>query len=302
MPATTLAPRYPRFAAYCAAARPKSEWWRIILGCAGIFALQQALLVAVVGLLRQRYGSGFADALLLAITYGMTPGSLVLLLSSFAIVGSATLLAVRIVHDRPPATLFGPSVAAAFRTFLWVAPALIALDLVLVPVYLATTALQPHLQVTSFLTWLPLALPALLIQVSAEELIFRGYLQQQLGVLSRNALVWMVLPSLVFAGLHHDPMTYGTNAWLSTLWTFAFAILAADLTARSGNLGAAIAFHFAINFSGFFLNGIAGNADGLALWTMSVDLSDPAVFRPMVLGDFLALLNTWLLARLALRT
>ncbi len=55
---------------------------------------------------------------------------------------------------------------------------------------------------------------ACLIQTGAEELVFRGYLQQQLAARFASPLIWMVLPALIFGAVHYDPATAGPNVWL----------------------------------------------------------------------------------------
>nr|WP_255697260.1 CPBP family intramembrane glutamic endopeptidase [Sinirhodobacter sp. WL0062] len=151
------------------------------------------------------------------------------------------------------------------------------------------------------LRWLPVALPLLLIQVTAEEVVFRGYLLQQLGVRSARPLVWMALPSALFGVLHYAPGDFGANAIWPALWAFVFGCLAADLTARTGNLGAALAMHFATNFSSIFLVGLYGNLDGLALYTLVINNRDLASLAPYLATDFVGMLVSWLLARLMLR-
>ncbi|MGB7322276.1 MAG: CPBP family intramembrane glutamate endopeptidase, partial [Albidovulum sp.] len=91
------------------------------------------------------------------------------------------------------------------------------------------------------------------------------------------------------------------NAWLIAIWAMLFSCFAADLTARTGNLGAALAFHVANNISAFLFIGIAGNLDGLALWSIVIDLKDSASTGPLLAMDFLVMFSAWLLTRLTLR-
>jgi hypothetical protein len=85
------------------------------------------------------------------------------------------------------------------------------------------------------------------------------------------------------------------------LWAAFFGVLAADLTARSGSLGAALGFHMANNVVALLIIGVGGTLDGLALWSLPIDLTDPAVARPALIVDFATMIVSWLLARLALR-
>lgn len=151
------------------------------------------------------------------------------------------------------------------------------------------------------LRWLPVMLPLLLVQIAAEELIFRGYLLQQLAARSRSPWVWMVAPSVLFGALHYSPAEFGPMALWPALWAMGFGCLAADLTARTGNLGAALALHFTNNLSSMILVGLYGQLDGLALYTIVINPRDPAAFGPYLAADVAAMLVAWLAARLALR-
>ena len=55
------------------------------------------------------------------------------------------------------------------------------------------------------------------VQISAEELAFRGYLMQGLAARFRARAVWWGLPALLFGLMHWNPATFGPNAWLVVL-------------------------------------------------------------------------------------
>ena len=141
----------------------------------------------------------------------------------------------------------------------------------------------------------------MLIQTGTEELLFRGYLQQQLAARFPAAWVWMGVPSLAFGMLHFSTEQYGASAWFVVIWAVCFGLAAADLTARTGNLGAAIGMHFANNAATLLLVGLYGRMDGLALYNAVVDLSQPFAQLPYLAIDSVTLLVSWLAARLILR-
>jgi hypothetical protein len=93
----------------------------------------------------------------------------------------------------------------------------------------------PNTELSLWMSFLPLALVGVLIQTGAEEVLFRGYLQQQLAARFSSPILWMVLPSAIFAALHYQPEVMGDNTWLMMGAVFVFALLAADLTAVTGN-------------------------------------------------------------------
>jgi hypothetical protein len=119
-----------------------------------------------------------------------------------------------------------------------------------------------------------------LIQTGAEEVLFRGYMQQQLAARFSSPIMWMVLPSAIFAALHYQPEIMGDNTWLMMAAVFVFAVLAADLTAVTGNIGAAWAMHFVNNALAILVVATDGPLSGLALYIapISPDGRDPPLF------------------------
>lgn len=292
---------YAPLETFAAPARARAEPWRL-LPAIGIIVGTYLGLLALLGLyLTETYGQLIAVAFMQRVAQGGTPGAMLVLLWTFIGLVLGTFAAVRLVHGRPAGTLFGPSFRRARRDFLKVAGPVLALHLVLLPMTLGAENLRPGLSLAAFLGYLPFALPGLLIQTGAEEIVFRGYLQQQLAARFNHPVIWMGLPSALFAWGHYMPADYGDNAWAVALWAGVFGLLAADLTARTGNLGAALGLHLANNFSALFLTGLENELDGLALWSMAIDLSDPGVIGPALTLDLAIMIISWLIARVALR-
>jgi membrane protease YdiL (CAAX protease family) len=148
---------------------------------------------------------------------------------------------------------------------------------------------------------LPLSLFVVLIQVSAEEIVFRGYVQQQLAARFKSPLIWMVLPSVLFAFGHYLPDTAGENAVMIAVWAGVFGIMMADLTARSGTLGPAVAVHLWNNVSAILIISLPGDLSGLALYLAPFGMEDAAAMRAWLPVDFALMFVSWLAARLALR-
>ncbi len=279
----------PAFARYIAPAQARPEIWRLLLGAGFIAAFYVGVMFALAVAVRLTGMQG---------TRG--PVATLALIYSFMAMGAGALLAARLFHGRGPATLFGRA-APLLRDFL----RCMALVLVLYGLAFAFLpvpgGLQPGLDP---LRWLVLLAPAaigLLIQTGAEELVFRGYLQQQLAARFRSPVVWMIVPSALFGLLHYEPTIMGDNAWHIVAATGLFGLVAADLTARTGNLGAAWGLHFANNFYALLIVSAQGPLEGLALFTMTVPQSDVAAIRPLLFADMVGLLILWGLARLVLR-
>lgn len=291
---------YRPLAAFAAAARPKHELWRTAAGFILIIVLYIVWTIFFFNILIQHYGRMIAHAIQDAMMRAATPGVTLLLLFSFLGLAAAPILVTRALHGRRAGTLFGPF-GAAVADFLPVVVATMSINLLLLPLMLTDESIQPGIGWADFLGFLVPALIGLLVQTGAEELVFRGYLQQQLAARFRSPLVWMALPSALFAFAHYLPDSYGPNAWLICIWAALFGCFAADLTARTGTLGAAIGFHFANNVAAFLLIGVRGDMDGLALWTMPLDMTDPHAVWPVMIVNVVTLVVSWLAARVALK-
>lgn len=294
-------PAYAPHDGFVAPARPRRELWRLFVAGVLIVAIHLGLLFLFGLYLTQTYGRFIAEALLQRMGKGDSPGVMLLLLWSFLGLAAGPILAARLIHNRPAGTLFGPSPRRVVADFFTVALPVAAMHVLLLPLALASQDIRPGLNLAAFLAYLPFALPGLLIQTSAEELLFRGYLQQQLAARFAHPAIWMGVPSALFALGHYLPEDYGANAWAVAAWAGMFGLLAADLTARTGTLGAALALHFANNLGSLLLVGFERNLDGLALWSRSIDLAAPGVLGPALAVDFALMVTSWLLARLVLR-
>lgn len=230
-----------------------------------------------------------------------TPAGVLINLLTFGLLIVALAVVVRIVHRRDLWTLIGP-VPLAMRQFGRALGAMVllygAVALIPMPESVAPT---PNVGVGTWAAFLLPALVALFLQVFAEELIFRGYLQSQLAARFASPVIWLAVPSVAFALLHFDAANYGGNAWIVVLWAAGFGIVAGDLTARFGTLGPATALHFINNFSAILIAAPDGMFDGLALYSYPFALDDTAAITAMMPVDLLVLFCGWLAIRLSLR-
>jgi membrane protease YdiL (CAAX protease family) len=234
---------------------------------------------------------------------GKTPGSMLTVLFGFAFIILGTGAAARLLQDRNPLSLIGPLQPAATQ-FWQVCRYLIFLNIVMLvlPPYdgPVEAELVPNLPFSAWLLLLPLSLTALLIQVSAEELLFRGYVQQCLAARFQSLWIWLVLPSALFGLAHYIPAEAGGNALMIATWAAVFGLLMADLTARSGTLGPAIAVHFVNNLAALLIFSFPDSMNGLALYVIPVSMSDVDSLRPWLMVDFLLIVISWLAARVAI--
>jgi membrane protease YdiL (CAAX protease family) len=158
---------------------------------------------------------------------------------------------------------------------------------------------RPGLPPEAWALWLLPALAAVALQTGAEELVFRGYLQSQLAARFASPFAWAVAPSLLFGAVHWDPGLPLPTALAIMGSAALFGLIAADLTARTGSIGAAWGLHLANNAFALLVLATPGSLPGLALRLTPYEASDP-VMSPMLLGDVLTLLLVWALCRRAL--
>ncbi|MEO1138341.1 MAG: type II CAAX endopeptidase family protein [Pseudomonadota bacterium] len=288
--------------ALVAPARPSSTLVRLVLGVVLTVVLVFSLIFAASALLNALIPIQQWDSVTDTLETGATPVGVLANLYVFGFVIAALAIALRNVHGRRISSLIGNWRLAKLQ-FGRVCIYLIALHLalsVLLPMN-PDIAPTPNMAFASWLAFLPLALPALLIQTGAEELVFRGYMQSQLAARFSNPRIWIIVPSVCFGLMHYDPVINGDNAWLVVFWATAFGLVAADLTARTGTLGPAVAVHFINNFFAIFLAAPADNFDGLALYTFPFGLDDTDIVWLWAPVDLMVLFVSWLTARLALR-
>ena len=281
-----------------APARPAAALWRLLLGLALIAVITFGLNVLLQELVMALAPIGWAADLVT----GHRPGPMLILLGSFGFVIVAVFAVAHLVQRRAPLGLIGPPMIA-IRQFWRVLRLLLLFGLVLLvlPPYDLGAPLVPNLAVSRWLPLLPLALAAILIQTSAEEILFRGYLQQALAARFSHPSIWLLLPSVLFALGHFVPSEAGPNAGLIALWAGCFGILMADLTARAGTLGPAIAVHFFNNVTALLIFAVPESLNGLALYILPFSSADTGIMRAWLAVDFVMMVLTWLVARIAIR-
>jgi hypothetical protein len=283
------------FEAYIEPARIYPEFWRIIVAIGvmlliytGTFALMLIAAYPVVGPLPY-FGW------LRGLAAPTTPGQTLFVLATFLGMGLAVLIATPALHYREPGSLFGPF-RDTMRGFVTAAATVAPVYILLLLAGFLFSAPEANLPLGQWLRLLPLALVLVLIQTGSEELIFRGYLQQQLAVRFASRAIWMGLPALVFTALHFNPAAGATN-WFVLTGILVFALAAADLTERTGSLGTAMGWHFVNNCSSLLLISVKGTITGLALFVTPYGIDGESA-SPLLFGaDILAILFLWRLLR-----
>ena len=238
--------RYRAYLDHAASLRHRAHLWGIplmtgaavignIAATVGVFMGASWLIAAA--------GGGSSQAILGKMANLDTPGALVAFLFSFAGASLGIFLAMPLIHRLRAADLRSAS-AGGFQwgNFLRAAGLVLGIGVVGTVLALPFQDLARNAGWGLWLSWLLPALAGILVQVHAEELFFRGYLQSMLAARFRSPAVWIGVPSVLFAGIHlSNAAAFGENAWLVLLVPLLVGMAAADVTARTGGIGGAVA-------------------------------------------------------------
>lgn len=286
----------PLFDRYIAPARAYPQLWRLVLGLAIVAAVYFGWLAMLGGLLWVLDGLAGLERRLGGIGAGNDPVAVLLLLTTFLGMGAGAWAAARLLHRRGLRSLTGRP-AVVLRDFVLGAGVMVVLAGVATAAVLPLLPpLLPATPVGIWLQFLPLALVGLLVQTGAEEVLFRGYLMQQLAARFRHPLVWMGLPALLFGLAHMSPDQTGLTAGLVVAATGLFGLIAADLTVRTGALGLAWGIHFVNNVFALLIISSMGGLGGLALFRLPP--GGEWLLPALLVADMVLLAMVWGVCRL----
>ncbi len=291
-----LSMQYPAFEPYIAPARTRPQIWRLLAGLTLVMVIYGLGIAIIFGAIFVISGGEGIQVWMTEMVEATAPTGTLLVLATFIGMAIGPMVVVALVHRRAVRSLFGP-LPRTLRHFL-VAVAVCAMAFSVSFLIPHDVRIEPALERALWLSFLPMALAGVLLQTGAEEILFRGYFQQQLAARFQSPLVWMVIPSMTFAILHYQPEAMGDNAPYVVAAAGLFGLLAADLTARTGSIGAAWGFHFANNVVAILIVALDGPLSGLALYTAPLPAAS-AEIRPLILLDMGTTVVTWLLIRLA---
>ena len=123
-------------------------------------------------------------------------------------------------------------------------------------------------------------------QAAGEEFMFRGYLTQALGMLTRTVWVPVVVSGLVFAVFHSLDQLQSPPVFLSR---FSFGLVAGYLAIRTGGLEAGLAMHLLNNWLSEGIAAVTGTMDkalhptGGSWWTVPATATQSLVYLALVL-------------------
>lgn len=267
----------------------KNQWWRYLLGIL-------VILFAFIGLGLILSGIAALLAVLIASPDGLT-GTLQQRLMQFVETPSALVLAVmlipficaflslffvmRVIHERDVRSL-----VASDRTIRWSQVGLasavwfgLLLLLSGVGYLLSPTSYAFTFNPSQWFILLPVALLLIPIQTSVEELVFRGYLLQGSGLLTRQPLILILLNSLLFMVPHlgNPEMQRGFVWGALTYWILGVFFVV--ITLKSDRLELALGVHAAQNlFVALVLNSKDSALPTHAIWTITETVNPRSSF------------------------
>lgn len=290
----------PAFKAFVEPARARDELWRTaasailsVLICGLWFAL---VLVALI----LTSGPEAARRWMENMALGVTPTSVLLMLAIIVGLGIGIAVSVRVLHLRSLGSLIGTR-GRPFMEFGYAVAVFAIVILAMWFIWPGGFVPLANVDFNLWITFLPLALVVILAQTGAEELLFRGFLQQQLAARFATPIAWMVVPSLLFGFLHWDYTALSMLTLTVLAATTLFGLLAADLTRMTGSIAMGWGFHFANNcFAVLFLS-INGALSGLSLYTTPFGTAEVGILLPLMLRSMVVSVLIWLILRLVLR-
>jgi len=215
----------------------KNDWWRYALGIVAIL-FSWLILGWMVYALVVMVGGGGLLLEFIAINF-----SIIMMLVGL-------MVAVKLIHRRPLTTLItGDGNIAWARiaraALVW---SVIGLAMVLVEHLLYPGRYYLSFSAERFLPFAAVALVLTPLQTATEELVFRGYLMQGLGLIVKRPVVIAVLSAVIFALPHlFNPEVQKHGAALLGASYFVIGLLLAGITLRDGRLELAIGVHAANN-------------------------------------------------------
>jgi len=258
----------------------KNEWWRYLLSLSTILTIW-FVIGSIPIMLLLGYVMLDGDPATNFTATGFTGISVLLDFSAtmltFLPFITATLLAVRFIHARPLNTLITSAPHIRWKRLLagagaWFALAVLIsfIEAMLYPGRYVLT-FQPLLLFFYFL----LAVILIPIQTSAEELFFRGYLLQWMGLKLKNKWILSFINGVLFFLPHMLNPEMAVNGILMALAYFAFGFFACYVTLQDNGLELALGMHAANNlFSALFANYTVTALPSPALFT--IQTLDPA--------------------------
>ena len=242
----------------------KNDWWRYLLGILIILffwivvgTIAALILIIPIAL---PLASGGADALTVQQqlqkffkTRSVTNYIIQNIGFIFFVLG--IFLTVKFLHQRKFLTLVSAEAKINFRRLFlgFGAWFLIIALMTIISFVLEPDNFEFAFNPSQWLILLPCALVLTPIQTSAEELFFRGYLIQGLGLITKQPLILMFINGILFMLPHlGNPEIQRDPTWVA-LYFFAFGVFCSFITLKDNCLELALGIHAANNLLHIFV-------------------------------------------------
>ena len=265
-----------RFDVFVQPARARSGAWRIPVGLLIILAAWLMGTIAVLSVwsyvMADSTGSAGEDAMLQAldmVALGGHPSRIATMLATFIGVWIGVWTVLSVLHRQSLRTVFAPGpdrrpggfAAGAGLALIFVLPAFAG-------AMLLSTPRATGIDLGVWAAWLVPIAGLIFVQAVGEELVFRGYLQQQLAARSRHWLVWAGVPSVLFGLLHFgNAHTFWGGLYYAGA-TCLMGLILATLVWRTGSLWTAAGVHWANNMAALTILGPEGALSGMQFWVL----------------------------------
>ena len=246
----------------------KNNWWRYLLGFFLILTswivIGSFIFVALQIYLIEKYANVSSEQLMSLYQSGeaaevqelfqQSPVSLqILTLLSTFVVGFFTLLfVVKVIHKRPVKSLITPYSKFSYSRFFHGFGAFLVSTIIVTGLgYFISnsTEIKFTFNPDSFLILLLIACTLLLVQTSFEELFFRSYLLQFLGLKIKNFWSLIITTSAIFVVFHlANPEIEAYGVWLIIAAYLLPGLFLAAIALWDNRLELSLAAHFANNF------------------------------------------------------
>ena len=264
----------------------------VVIAVLGFFIVTTMVYVVIAGIAAIFQSGSWIDNFIKSgdITKNVTGTTLLALNLGLGSMILVTWFIVRVVHGMRPRWLTSVVPKMRWRFFF----ACLGLSVIALTAQIVVGSLLPGDngasltgKLNDFTTSTALAAVVILLttplQAAGEEFLFRGYLLQAFGSLSRNKWVAIVATALLFA------LAHGTQNFPLFFDRLAFGLIAGWLVCRTGGLEAGIALHVLNNFLAFGLALSYGNLSETlnvteaSWWNIVLTVTQSGVYVALVL-------------------
>lgn len=212
--------------------------------------------------------------------------SLFLLLLSFAIGLLALILVVKNLHHQKVREVVTsrPKIDWSRFFFAFGIWAIFSIITTLIAYFIEPESYVIQFDLVPFLILLAVAVVMIPLQTSFEELMFRGYLMQGIGIAAKNRWVPLVITSVIFGALHLANPEVQQMGYIVSFYYIGTGLFLGVITLMDEGTELALGFHAANNLVAALLV----TADWTAFQTHSVfkDISEPSagfdIFIPLI--------------------